>query len=75
MSDQNTGRFSLGAGDRILSRAEVRALTGLSYTTIWREVRDKRFPRPISLSPNRKGFLASEIDDWLRKRADASRPR
>jgi prophage regulatory protein len=51
---------------RILSRAEVRALTGLSATTIWREIRAGRFPQPIVLSPNRKGFREDDIAAWVR---------
>lgn len=52
-----------------LSRAEVRELTGLSATTIWREIRAGRFPEPVALSPNRKAFRASDIAAWARDRS------
>ena len=52
-----------------LSRAEVRALTGLSATTIWREIRAGRFPEPVALSPNRKAFRANDIAEWVRGRS------
>ena len=51
-----------------VSRAQVRDLTGLSATTIWREIRAGRFPEPVTLSPNRKAFRASDIDAWVRGR-------
>ena len=51
--------------DRFLGRAEVSALTGLSATTLWREIRAGRFPKAVSLSPNRKGFRAQDIADWI----------
>ena len=52
-----------------LSRAEVRALTGLSATTIWREIRAGRFPEPVALSPNRKAFRANDIAQWVSGRS------
>ena len=58
--------------DGFLSRAEVRALTGLSTTTIWREIRAGRFPEPVALSPNRKAFRASDIAQWVRGRSAKS---
>ena len=54
--------------DGFVSRAEVRYLTGLSATTIWREIRAGRFPKPVTLSPNRKAFRAHDIDEWVRGR-------
>ena len=57
--------------DRFLSRAQVSELTGLSTTTIWREIRAGRFPKAVSLSPNRKGFRAQDIADWMRSRGAA----
>ena len=52
-----------------LSRAEVRALTGLSATTIWREIRAGRFPEPVALSPNRKAIRTNDIAEWVRGRS------
>jgi prophage regulatory protein len=41
---------------------------GISRTTLWKLVRDKRFPQPIRIEGTRKGFLASEIDAWIAAR-------
>jgi predicted DNA-binding transcriptional regulator AlpA len=60
-------------GERILSGRETSRITGLSLTTIWRERRHKRFPEPVPLSTNRKGYLASEVYRWLQARIDAAR--
>ena len=57
------------APDRYLTWAEVCKLTGLSKTTLWREIRAGRFFRPVALSPNRKGFRASDYANWTRTRA------
>lgn len=54
--------------DRILSRAEVVALTGLSGTTLWREAHAGRFPKPYRLTPGRVGYRKSEIEAWLAAR-------
>jgi prophage regulatory protein len=54
--------------DRLLSPAEVRELTKLSATTIWREIRAGRFPAPVVLSPNRRAFRTADIDCWLQSR-------
>jgi predicted DNA-binding transcriptional regulator AlpA len=60
-------------GDRILSSRETRKITGLSSTTMWRERKNKRFPEPVQLTANRKGYLESEVYDWLQGRIDAAR--
>ena len=60
-------------GDSILSGRETSRITGLSLTTIWRERRHRRFPEPVPLSTNRKGYLASEVYRWLQARIDAAR--
>ena len=54
--------------DKILSMSEVRAVTGLSRSTIWRAVRSGRFPPPIELSANRIGWPESVVKEWRDKR-------
>jgi len=38
-----------------ISRSEVCVLTGLSATTIWREIRAGRFPEPVAQSEGLSG--------------------
>ena len=55
-------------GDHIVTPAEVAAALDLNRTTIWRMVRDGRFPRPITLTPQRIGWRWPTIETWLSER-------
>lgn len=50
---------------RILRRAEVTMRTGLSNTTIHREIQAGRFPKPVPLGRRAVGWFADEVDAWL----------
>ena len=54
---------------RIIRKPELLGKIGLSDTSIWRLERDGAFPGRISLGGNSVGWFASEIDDWLAKKA------
>ena len=41
---------------------------GLSQPTIWRMRRDKKFPEPVAISPNRIAWRESDIDMWVKCR-------
>lgn len=56
--------------DRILSMRQVCTIIGLSRTTVWREQRKGRFPKPIRLSPGRVGWPQGAIEIWLAKRSE-----
>jgi len=49
--------------------SELVAVLGLSRTTIYRAVAAGTFPKPLSLSPRRVGWLAATVDDWLAARS------
>ena len=60
---------------QILRLREVVEMTGLSRTTIWRRVRARDFPPPLTLGapPARAaGWLRTEVEDWLRGRSRAA---
>jgi predicted DNA-binding transcriptional regulator AlpA len=57
--------------DRIMRRREVEAVTGFSRSTLYRQIKADAFPRPIRLSANTVGFLASEVFAWLNNRVAA----
>ena len=40
-----------------------------SRSTLWRMWRKGDFPKPISISPGRVGWLKSEVDAWKALRA------
>jgi len=47
--------------DRFLREREVRSMTGLSRTTLWRLERVAEFPRRRQISPGAVGWLESEV--------------
>jgi len=58
--------------DQILRSAEVRKLTGLSRTTLWRFERGGDFPARRKLGERSVGWLASEVSAWLETREPAN---
>ena len=56
------------ADDRVLTERELLERLPLDRSTVWRMVQDGRFPRPIQLSPGRKGWRWSVIAAWLADR-------
>jgi predicted DNA-binding transcriptional regulator AlpA len=62
-------------GTRFLRLKTVAELCGLSRTTIWRLERDGQFPGRYRLGANAVGWLADEVEDWIRCRVrEASGP-
>ena len=51
---------------RVLRLPKVLELTGLSRTTVWRMVKDQKFPAPVQLGARARGWRESEIQKWLR---------
>jgi predicted DNA-binding transcriptional regulator AlpA len=43
-------------------------MLGVSRATLWRLVRNGKFPSAIRISANRRGFVISEIADWIERR-------
>jgi prophage regulatory protein len=72
MSIASTGR-SDHERKRILRVDDLVKTIGLSRTTIWRLVRCKLFPQPITLSERAIGWDSAEIDSWIATRAAARR--
>jgi prophage regulatory protein len=58
--------------DRILLRKQVCVIVGRSATSLWRDVRAGTFPPPRQISSGRVGWLASEVDAWIKSRPIAS---
>jgi predicted DNA-binding transcriptional regulator AlpA len=52
-------------GERLLTKPEVLAKTGLSFPTIWRMMRRQAFPRSRQVA-SRPMWLNSEVDAWIR---------
>ena len=54
--------------DKIIPENELLPTLPFGKTTLWSEVKKGRFPAPRRTSSHRKGWLASEIDDWVKSR-------
>ena len=50
---------------RVIRRAELLRITGLSRSTQWRLERAGNFPRRIELTQGSVGWLLSEINEWI----------
>lgn len=50
---------------RLLSFKQVQDITGMSRSTIYRQVKSGDFPRPMLVSQRRVGFLSYELQIWL----------
>ena len=54
--------------DRLLSRPEVEAITGLSTSRLYAAMREGRFPRPRRIGAGQNGavrWLVSDINKWM----------
>ena len=62
--------------DRLLRLSDVRTLTALGRSTIYRLMRDGSFPEPLKIGPRAVRWRESEIEAWLasRPRATGDRP-
>lgn len=54
--------------DRILPWSQVKVISGLSRTTVWRLQKTGDFPASVQVSPNRMGWWQSELLEWKRSR-------
>jgi prophage regulatory protein len=52
--------------DRIIRKRELRQITGLSDTTIWRRIKAGKFPPSRNLSSSAVGWLESEVMAWMK---------
>ncbi|MEW6290033.1 MAG: AlpA family phage regulatory protein [Thermodesulfobacteriota bacterium] len=57
---------------RILRLAEVKRLTGLGKTSIYKLMGEGNFPRAVSLGSRAVGWIVRDIRGWLQERNFAS---
>ena len=53
---------------QVLNKNQVSLRVNLSPNSIYRLIADGDFPASIQLSPNRVGWLPTEIDAWIEDR-------
>jgi prophage regulatory protein len=55
-------------GDYVLRLRDVRRITGLGRSSIYRAIKRGEFPAPILLARRASGWRASEVYQWLEER-------
>jgi prophage regulatory protein len=58
----------------ILRLPQVKALVGLSKSTLYSRIAEGSFPAPISLGGRSVGWIESEVRAWILAQIAASRP-
>jgi prophage regulatory protein len=58
---------------RILREPAVENKVGLKRSSIYEQMAAGTFPKPVQLGPKSVGWLESEIDQWIEKRAKLPR--
>ena len=56
----------------ILRRVQVQARTGLSRSSIYKLMQEKKFPQSVSISTRAVGWRSTHIDQWLEERPTKS---
>lgn len=59
--------------NRILRLPTVKELTGLSRSTIYRQISEGTFPRCIPLGGRAVGWIAEEVDQWIKMQIERAR--
>jgi prophage regulatory protein len=70
---QSNGGKDLPTKFRIMRLPEVKAMTGLSRSTIYFRIAEGTFPKQVGLGGRAVGWLEHEIQEWLQLRIEASR--
>lgn len=57
----------------LLPLPKVEAVTGYKRSTIYKLVKEGKFPAPISLGERSTAWISDEVDGWISDRIRASR--
>ena len=58
---------------QLLTIKQVSARVSLSISQIRRLIGANQFPRPIAISPGRKGWLEKDVDKWIQDLIEESK--
>ncbi|MDC7693471.1 AlpA family transcriptional regulator [Asticcacaulis sp. DXS10W] len=70
--DENAVSPTLPA-KRIVRLPEVKALTGLSRSTVYERIREGQFPKPVGLGGRNVGWVEGEVTAWIERRIAIAR--
>jgi prophage regulatory protein len=65
MTDLRFGRNLAIKPDRIIKLPELKEITTLSRTQIYRAIKERRFPRMIAIGIRSVGWRESEVEAWM----------
>ncbi|MBM4262992.1 MAG: AlpA family phage regulatory protein [Deltaproteobacteria bacterium] len=71
--ESSIGNNSGRTNHRIMRLPEVKAITGLSRSTIYFRIALGTFPKQVPLGGRTVGWLEAEIQNWLHEQVEASR--
>lgn len=57
----------------ILRLPAVKAQTGLSRSSIYAYISEKKFPAPIQLGARAVGWISTDVEAWVQARIDTSK--
>lgn len=60
--------------ETIIRLETVKQRTGLSRSSIYLNIHEKMFPRPIAIGKRSVGWIESEVDAWISQQIQKSRP-
>lgn len=66
-------KLSVDIDEKILKLSDVKEITKLSRSAIYRGAAEGTFPKQIRLGKRSSGWLMSEVKSWLVNRIEASR--
>jgi prophage regulatory protein len=53
---------------KVFRRREVEKVTGLSRSTLYEEIAEGRFPKPINIGTRAVAWLETEVEAWQKAR-------
>jgi prophage regulatory protein len=56
--------------ESIIRLPKVKDRTGKSRSSIYADIKEGKFPKPIPLGPRSVGWLSSDIDAWIAQRSE-----
>ena len=56
---------------RFLRLPAVLEIVGFSRSTLYRELRFKRFPEPVQISENTVAWLESDVEEWIDSKVES----
>ena len=53
---------------------EVVRITGLRPSTVYKQIREGRFPKPVKITSRTSAWTNTSIDEWIEEKLDRESP-